>query len=329
MPLYRKLFKQSLLITWKNKYLWFFGFFAALLGNGGDYEIISRVTTNDTSGQIGWRELVQTNVFSGQSLVTIRDFMAEEPLSFILTLLVGLFILVLTCFLVWLVNVSQAALVNNSIAIAAGKTTDFKVGLETGKKHFWSVLSLNLIAKILTSLIFVIISFPMILSADRSDATGNGLLYLLVFMIFIPIAIMLAFIVKYAIAYKVIKGDDVFISLGKAWNLFRENWLVSIEMAFALFFINVLFGLIVIFLVLLLALPFLFLALVLYYMTSVVGFWLIASLALIVLLLFIMVAGAASATFQISSWSTLFIELTGRGATAKVVRVFGNLVGGK
>jgi hypothetical protein len=329
MPLYRKLFKQSLLITWKNKYLWFFGFFAALLGNGGDYEIISRATTNNTSGQISLGDLMQTNVFSGQTLITIKDFMAEEPLSFVLTLLVGLFILVMTCFLIWLVNVSQAALVNNAIAISAGKTTGFKEGLEVGKKNFWPVLSLNLMSKILTSLIFVIISFPMIMSADRPGAAGTGLLYLLVFLIFIPIAIILAFIIKYAIAYKVIKGDDLFISLAKAWNLFRENWLVSVEMAFALFFINVLFGLAVIFLVMILALPFLFLALVLYYMTSVIGFWLIAILALIFLFLLVMVAGAASATFQISSWSTLFIELTGRGATAKVVRAFGGLLGGR
>ena len=41
-PLYRKVLKQALFITWRAKFLWIFGFFAALLGNGGAYEILFR-----------------------------------------------------------------------------------------------------------------------------------------------------------------------------------------------------------------------------------------------------------------------------------------------
>ncbi len=36
MTLYRDILGQSLKSAWHNKYLWFFGLFAALLGNAGE-----------------------------------------------------------------------------------------------------------------------------------------------------------------------------------------------------------------------------------------------------------------------------------------------------
>jgi hypothetical protein len=49
MTLYRSIFRQAWAITWQYKYLWFFGFFAALLGNGGEYEILSKGLRGDMS----------------------------------------------------------------------------------------------------------------------------------------------------------------------------------------------------------------------------------------------------------------------------------------
>jgi hypothetical protein len=118
-----KNFQRTLVATWKNKYLWLFGLFAALFGTSGDYEIISRFLTGD-SGSFGWRTLTETNVMSLGTFRTISDFMTEDPMSFILTMFVGLFILVLVIFLVWLATVSQVALVSNAAALSAGKKSD-------------------------------------------------------------------------------------------------------------------------------------------------------------------------------------------------------------
>ena len=40
MSFYRNILKQAWKITWRNKYLWWLGIFAALLGNGGEFEIL-------------------------------------------------------------------------------------------------------------------------------------------------------------------------------------------------------------------------------------------------------------------------------------------------
>ena len=40
MTLYRDIIKEAWQITWRRRFLWFFGLFAVLLGNGGEYEIL-------------------------------------------------------------------------------------------------------------------------------------------------------------------------------------------------------------------------------------------------------------------------------------------------
>jgi len=45
---------------------------------------------------------------------------------------------------------------------------------------------------------------------------------------------------KYAIAYVVINKRQVSQAINQGWQLFKENWLVSLEMALILFFINIL-----------------------------------------------------------------------------------------
>lgn len=326
MSLYRKIFKEALHATWKNKYLWFFGLFAALFGANGDYEIISRFLTGDSS-VFGWRAIQETNVLTVQTFNTVSDFMTEDPLSFILTMFVALFVLVLIIFLVWLATVSQAALVTSAASISSGKESGFKAGVEAGGRNFWPVFALNIFNKALISVIFLIVGLPLALSAGRSLAAYN-FFYLLIFVVFVPLAIIASFIVKYAIAYKVIKGRTIIDSLKKSWQLFIENWLVSVEMAFILFFLNFFYGLAVLLLMLVLAVPFLFLALAFYYLTSFVGFWLVATFALVLFFLLIAAAGSFIAAFQIYSWTSLFVELTGRGATAKIVRLV-NGWGGK
>jgi len=323
MSLYRRIFKEALRATWKNKYLWFFGLFAALFGSSNDYEIISRFVTGDKS-VLGWRAIQETNVLSIQTFHTISDFMTEDPMSFILTMFVALFILVLVFFLIWLATVSQAALVTNAAALSTGRKVSFKDGIEAGGKNFWPVFGLNILSKLLVSLVFLIIGLPLALSAGRSLAAYN-FFYFLVFIIFVPAAVIVSFIIKYAIAYKVIKDKPIVDSLKKSWQLFVDNWLVSVEMAFVLFFLNFFYGLAALLLMLVLAVPFLFLALIFYYMTSFVGFWLVATFALVLFFVLIALAGSFIAAFQIYSWTSLFIELTGRGATAKVVRMFGGL----
>jgi hypothetical protein len=323
MSLYKKILSQAWKITWHYKYLWFFGLFAVLLGSGGEYEILFRSLSGEGSQAVfpGWQRIAETGLFSSQTPANIGQIMKEDPLSLLIVLIVFLIILVLFGFLIWLSVISQAALVNNTAGYLAGKKVDFKSGIAKASEKFWPVFSLNIIIKLLIYLAFILVSLPVILTVGKPEFLTVNLLYIIAFIIFVPIALALSLMVKYAIAYIVIKSNSFIESIKAGWQLFIKNWLVSIEMAFILFFINLFAGLLIILVVLTLTIPFLFLALAVYKLTTLAGFWLIAILALITLLAIIILGGAILSSFQISTWTGLFVQLVSKGGTSKIIRV--------
>ncbi|MBI2459859.1 MAG: hypothetical protein HYV53_04955 [Parcubacteria group bacterium] len=327
MPFYRNILKQAWSLTWRHKYLWWFGIFAALLGNGGELEILFNNKSSVNPGQSlfpAWQRIMSTKVFSGQTLTNIGNLFRHDTLNIILVSAVILIALAIGLFLIWLVIVSQGAIVNNSAAAIKQKKNAFRDGLEAGRLNFWPVLILNIIIKAVIYALLVIISLPVIFF--RGDFNAN-LFYILALVPAVPAAIILSFIMKYAVAYAVINKSKVAPAIRQSWRLFKENWLISFELAFILFFINLLFGLAIVLALLTLAVPFLFLGLIFYYTFSLVGSWLIASLALASFLFIVAAAGAALAVFQIAAWTGLFLELNKKSvSTSKLVRVVNNLV---
>ncbi len=324
MTLYRNILSQGWKTTWRNKYLWFFGLFAALLGNGGVLEIIFRGSDSSMSQGIFpsiWR-ILNTGIFSLKTFSSMGQLLVKDPISLFFALFIFIAVIALTVFLIWLIIVSQSAIVHNSANIITSKEHDFKGGLEVGMKKFWPVLGYNAIVKLIIYIVFVLISLPILMSIAKSYFTVSSLVFVISFIIFIPFSIILSFIAKYAIAYTVIKGNNFISAIQSGWRLFTKNWLVSLEMAFILFFVNFLVGLSLLLLFLILSVPLLFLALVVAKAGMYLGFWVIVVLSFILFLAIISIIGAGLATFQISSWTGLFIELVGKGGTSKLVRIF-------
>lgn len=336
MPLYRRILSQAWKITWHHKYLWFFGLFAVLFTSGGEYEIFVRIFGGDTNQPIlpGTRQVAETGIFGPQGMEGISSLIKDDLLTLIKVGLFLLIILVLFIFLIWLSVISQAALVKNVSSITGKKVVSAKAGIVSTRavssnfsvsvlkanEKFWPVFGLNVVNKAVIYLAFVLVGLPIILTAGSTGAIVKSL-YIIAFIVFVPVALALSFIFKYAIAYVVIKGNKFTQSIKAGWLLFIRNWLVSLEMAFILFFVNFLAGLLIILIVLSLFIPFLFLALVVYQLAATIGFWIIITIAFIALLAVIVLSGAILSTFQISSWTTLFTELLNNGGVSKIVRL--------
>ncbi|MFH0956047.1 MAG: hypothetical protein V1801_02435 [Candidatus Falkowbacteria bacterium] len=325
MPFYRNILKQAWVLTWRNKYLWWFGIFAALLGNGGEFEILFNNAGANPSQALfpAWQRVFSTGVFSGHTLANIGNLLQRDTLNMIFVLIVCLIALAICLFLVWLVIVSQATIVNNSAAIIKQKKHALRDGLDAGILNFWPVLVLNIIIKAVIYILLVAISLPAIFFQGNFNA---NLFYIIALVIIVPVAIILSFIMKYAVAYVVINKSKVWPAIQQSFRLFKENWLVSFEMAIILFFINLLVGLVIVLAILVLAVPFLFLGLIFYYSFFLAGSWLIAILAFTSFLFIVVTAGAALAVFQISSWTGLFLELEKKSGTSKIVRLVNNMI---
>ena len=270
-----------------------------------------------------WQGVASTGVFSWQTLANVGDLFARDTLNIILVLLTCLIVLAVFLFLVWLVVVSQAAIVNNSAAIIKQKGPALREGFNAGILNFWPVLGLNVLVRVIIYALLVAISLPAIYFSANFSAK---VFYFVALIIMVVAAIVLSFIAKYAIAYVVINKSRVGRAISQSWRLFKENWLISFEMAVILFIINLLVGLGIVLAILTLAVPFLFLSLIFFYAFAAVGSWLVALLAFACFIAVIVSTGAALAVFQIASWTGLFMELDKKGGTAKLVRVINNMV---
>ncbi|MFH0891363.1 MAG: hypothetical protein V1867_01120 [Candidatus Falkowbacteria bacterium] len=319
MFLYRDILSQAWKNTWRHKYLWFFGLFAALLGGWGDLEIVFRGTNGDQGLPYGF-QLLSAIFLNGNIFHNISQISSNSYLSLFMSLLVLLIILALSLFLFWLTIISQSALVNNTTRIITGKKHDFASGLHSGINKFWPVAGLNLLLKIIIYGIFSLFGLYLLNGAEDMLSAAYQIA---AFMVFIPLAVILSFITKYAICYIVIKNEKFLDSLRLSWRLFLKNWLVSLEMAFMLFFITFLFALGLLLLFLILSIPFLFVVIVLSRFALIFNLWLIVAAGLILLLFVIIASGAILAAFQISAWTGLFLDLISRGGESKIMRLFG------
>ncbi len=325
MPFYRNILKQAWQLTWRNKYLWWFGIFAALIGNGGEYEIIFNNVGADPGQALfpAWQRIASTGVFHWRTLANIGNLFQHDTLHFIFVMTVCLALLAVFVFVVWLVVVSQIAVVNNAAALIKQKKNTFRDGLNSGILNFWPILILNIMVKAAVYVMLVAISLPVIF---RQGSLSANLFYIMALVIMVPVAIILSFIMKYAIAYVVISKSKVLTAIRQSWQLFKNNWLISFEMAVILFLINLLVGLAIVLAILTLAVPFLFLGLIFYYGFALVGSWLIAFLAFASFLFIVITFGAALAVFQIASWTGLFLELNKNSGVSKLVRIVNSMV---
>lgn len=321
---YQKILLHAWKTTWRNKYLWFFGLFAVLLANNGGFGVVYELSSRNSGIGFfpGLMRYYETGVFSIRALGNLGKFIVSDPLSFIILLTVFLIFIVLGLFLLWLSIVSQASLVNNSALVLSGKSHSLKEGLNTGINKFLPVLGLNIILKILSSLIILLVTLPLVIGISYLSSFMASLLFLLLFLLFIPLIIAVSFIIKYAICYVVIKGQKIKEALYSALDLFRKNWIISLEMGFILFFINFLFGLLMVLAFLIVSIPILFIAIVFAKINFMFIFWAIMFAAVFLFFLAIIFSGAALTTFQISAWTGLFVQMIGKGMKSRVVNFF-------
>jgi len=320
--IHREVLKKSWKITLKNKYLWLFGFFAAILGSGSEFEILfnnygSIDNTSETLFSI--QSFYQEGLIS-TIVVNVKDLFSAFPFQGILLLFIFVIVAIIV---IWLAIVSQIALFDSIKKLSAGQSTNLDNGYKAGSKYFGPVFGINAVVKIILYALLLILGLPLVGWFLVMDNLLGALLFILfVFLIFTPLTVIVSFIVKYAVAYVVIKGYKAGDAVKASWNLFKKNWLVSIELAFILLVVGVLVGLAMIVLLGFIAIPFVLLSMVALFFGSNVGFAIALFVGVIIWFCTIALLGAAFVTYQYSAWTLLFLRIEGSTAPSRLVRWF-------
>jgi len=326
---YREIIKKSWQITWNNKILWFFGFFAmSLLGNNRAYKLIL-----DNFDALGRQDL--TNYYNyrayGQALLSGKGIMGVFSgwsgigfMSFISSIIIFALIAFVVIAVVWLSIISQIAIIKGIQKASLGKKLYFKELIGEAKEYFWPVLGLNLLAQVAIFALFFIFIYPAVTYAPFfSNATT--ILFLLFFLLFVPLSLTLAFLIIYASSCIILKNQSLKKSLGSAWKLFYKNWLPSLEMTILLFLLDIAAAIGLAITVLLLAIPFGLLAIIFYFILGNLGLAIIAVVSIIFLLVLVILFTSALTTFQYSAWTVLFLRLGDKGASGKIVEALSSV----
>ncbi len=324
---YRSLFKQGWSITWRYKYLWFFGLFASIVASSGawEYQVFSQSVNYGLieGSYVRLSGVLETWELAKGFFLGLANLLSYDILTILNVLSIITITLTLIVSFVWLSVTSQAALVIEAKKLLSSKKKSLPVswrdGFSEGHVYFWRLLGLNILIKFLITIAFFIVALPLLFMALK-DTGAMTAAYTILFVIFIPISVSLSLIIKYAIAYVVLNKKPTATSLELGTRLFRRNWLVSLETAILLFIINFAASLAFVLVLAIPLMPLLFFALAL----DIV--WL-AYLLIFLTFTAIILFGSIITTFQTTSWTNLFLQLTDKGGQAKLERLFGRYRG--
>jgi hypothetical protein len=312
--LYRQILLKAWQITKKFPYLWLLGLLAALLGNGGEYQVLISQTSNVAN------QPEVLNVWK-QSLLTLLPKFNLTTSKVLVLFFTAIITIAIAMVFLWLIISALGGLIKGVALARNNEKSTLKKLLATGSKKFWPVFGLNVIAKIIVYGFLIFVLVPLMLATFSQQKNSLNLLIIAIsFLIFIPLSIIVSLATKYASAYVMLDGQKMWQSFKNGWRLFNANWLISLEMAFILFVINILVSFLYIIASILIFSPFFFFGI----MNTIKApelFNILIYISITILLIFSAFIGAWLATFQISSWVLLYLRLTEGGkAYSKIVR---------
>jgi hypothetical protein len=286
---YSDILKKSWKITWKNKFLWWFGLFLALGGG---------ININFPGGDWG----KQLNGVGVSMDVIFKEHMI------LLVLLLILIVLIMLTLLVFKILV-YAGIIRSLNAIEKNEQGGFKRGLAAGKKYFWKLLAVSLLAGLFVVCIAVVLALPVAVLFYLKSVVFGGLATFFAILIFIPVIVMVSYVAKYARYYIVLSELEIRDSLEAGYFLFRKNIFESIVMSF--FFIPIVFllGFALLILLVCMAVIFIAIGLLLYIFILKAGAIVVLAAGIVLFLMAALAAGSVYQVFYQTVWFLFFKEI--------------------
>lgn len=324
---YRQLLKRSWHISWKNKWLWLFGFFATFVGGGTFYDTVVRSFTNMSEGRSIFytlREYSNMGLFSVFSWTKIVELWSTDSAALLLSLFTLLILFLLAVLFIILAIISQAGLISGIVGIDQGKKVNFKSTLSTGIQKFWPVLAINIVMKVILFGLILFLAYLISLIAVKAGIV-NYIIYVISLVILLLLGIIVYFLTLYSTAFIVLRDKKIFESIKYAWYIFKNNVLLNLEVGLILFIIQILVGLATILLGLFILSPFILIYLLTIMLGINYGLGLLGAIIVVLLIIVLALIGSWFTTFQIATWSILFEELALKKGKSKLLRVLGKV----
>ncbi len=321
-PVFRSAISHAWHFLWKHPLLWPLGLFASFLGHMGLAELLTNITVSST--QATWQPAwwlsftkmgeVNMSLSSGKAFIGTTE--AWVWLGWVVIVLIAIGLLFL-----FVAVVSQGAIIHTVAQSLSGrrkKYLDYGKAWHAGVGHFWKLLSVNAIKKVILWLLGAAVGFATI-NVVLGGSAADMWLFFFVFLLAALVGIFLSFLVVYAAGYIVVEEYSVGRAIHAAWRLFFDHWLVSIEAALV-----VLFGYFVLFILAAVGMFILFLpSILIWLIAATISSYLLFSIGLIlgtiIFGIYIIFLGSLFTVFTTTVWTDLFMRMHKKGLKSRVL----------
>lgn len=317
-PTYREAMQTAWQITTKHKFLFIFGLFALFVGQLGLLDLVMKIgmVGSDSATLPLWAMLP---ALGGVGTVSIAGF------TFHTWVLVAWLAAIMIGFGLLLTFVSVAT--HGALIHATGQYVNHPkqhVSIDdawhTGVGHFWKLFGIVLIKKVVLGLLAFITGMA-ILNAVTYASGVDALLFIVLFVLALIVGLVVSFVAVYAAGYVVLEEYSVLEAIAAAWELFREHWLVSVEIGITVLVLNVVAAVLAIASLSLLFIPTILLWGVASSIASSLIIFQIGSFLAVGLFIFVIATiGAGMTVFTTALWMDLFQHMHRRGLVSRVVK---------
>jgi hypothetical protein len=317
--LYRPFFREAWNLTRTRRGLWIFGIFAALLSTGGVVDV-GMASIKKVKGGGNLLEQLMDSTFIGYELaaqyMTQLQILGPDRSGTIIVVSAAV-----AGLLIFIATISQSALI---LGLKKNHVPNSKELKKEAHAHFWPLLGLGLLNKVLTSLLIMLMMLPLFYFYISTSAYSATLFFVLM-MIFIPAIIIINIIYMFALMELVLRKKSFFDSIHLGAQLFAKQWIAAFEYGLLLFFIVFFAGLLLIGGVILFAVPYAIIFTATLLTGSLSLFITVNTLFAIALVALFMTFGGASVTFQYAAWYLFFKrgvhKAHGKKVFSKIIRL--------
>ncbi|MEK7637232.1 MAG: hypothetical protein AAB402_02445 [Patescibacteria group bacterium] len=294
----RGILGRAAAVIWQKKYLWLLAFFAGMTAYGGEVNFLFR-RLNTVASLQGFLEGVRQAFLGGQ----VDRFLNATSTLWTNNVgrMTGYLAVTIVIFLVvgWLIIMSQAALVRIVGRGQQGKPTGLVDSLSVGADKFWALVQLNIIGLLVGWAAWVILTAVPAAIFLMNTITAWSVAAYVGSLLSIVISAAVIFLVQFATAGIVLNDAKLMPAIVASWHLFTRNVVASVEMAIAIFTVN-------------LTVSFLILGELMFFVSA---FTLGGFLAIVVI---IVTLYAILSAFSFSGWTIFYLRLVEGKAGSKL-----------
>lgn len=285
---YLKIMEKAFSVTWKNRYLWWYGFFLLLSSIGGlDY----------SRGDFDLK-------------VTQPNFALENLSRHSHWIFIGvLFLLIILIALIILSIISRGALISSIEKIHKNKNTNFKTAFCDGKKNFNKIFLISIFSGLFIFGALLILFPPLAFLFLNHNYLIGTLMAAIALIIFIPLVILTSYLRIFGYLYAVLGSLKSWTSIENAYNLFRKNISTSLLMAVIFIPLNILLFLAILFALVPIALAIFPLGIVLFVFAGPFGAGITGAIGLAILAILFIYLRSFMEVFTEAAWIFFFHEI--------------------